>query len=108
MGSPGRRTGPSIRDLLFETSTEFEFSQAVRLLQRVFNSKDPVGGFAHPSGEAIRFYGEHSFACPSSMVRRLERNSPFGGQSQIPAHMKVAGFELTGYCGVLPYFYLRL
>src|SRR5690349_9839197 len=108
MAASGWRTDSSISDLLFRQSSQFDLFQAVRLLERIFPEQEPVGGFAHPSKEVVRFSSTHSLICPTSLITALDYRSPSSSNSAVPAYMKIAGIELMGYCGVLPYFYTRL
>lgn len=91
--------------LLFERPSEFELFQAIRLLQRLRPGFSRVGGFNAPETEALRLRTDPSMACPASLVRAV--SSPDGTASG-PVQLTTAGFQLTGYSGVLPYFYSRL
>ena len=50
----------------------FEFFQAVRLLERLFPDKSPVGRFNPPSTEVVRFVANSTLAFPASEVQSLE------------------------------------
>ena len=80
----------------------FEFFQAVRLLERSFPGKSPVGRFNPPSTEVVRFVANSTLAFPASEVQSLEW--PKDG----PGQMKVNFMGLTGPEGVLPLYYTSL
>lgn len=95
--SPG-----AVERRLRERPTEFEFFQAVRLLGRLSPGRAPVGGFAHPGDELVRFAAAGSAAFPASQIQALE---PAEGA---PARMTVNFMGLTGPLGVLPLVYTLL
>ena len=80
----------------------FEFFQAVRLLERLFPGKLPVGGFNPARAEVVRFIANSTLAFPASQVQALEW--PQDG----PGRMKVNFMGLTGPEGVLPLYYTSL
>src|ERR1035438_10578099 len=77
----------------------FHFFQAVRLMHRMLPDRDPVGRFAPPSREVLRFSANNLLAFPPSQIQTLDW--PADG----PARMKVNFMGLTGPMGVLPYSY---
>ena len=72
--------GPSDPDVAVSTVEKelreepylFEFFQAVRLLERLFPDKSPVGGFNPPGAEVVRFVANSTLAFPASEVQSLE------------------------------------
>jgi type VI secretion system protein ImpH len=80
----------------------FEFFQAVRLLERLFPDKSPVGRFHPPSTEVVRFIAHSTLAFPASELQALEW--PKGGSGK----MKVNFMGLTGPEGALPLYYTSL
>jgi type VI secretion system protein ImpH len=80
----------------------FEFFQAVRLLERLFPDKSPVGRFHPPSREVVRFVANSTLAFPASEVQSLEW--PKDG----PGRMKINFMGLTGPEGQLPLYYTSL
>jgi type VI secretion system protein ImpH len=80
----------------------FEFFQAVRLLERLFPGRSPVGGFNPPSSEVVRFVANSMLSFPASEVQSLEWPSGGGGR------MQVNFMGLTGPQGVLPLYYTSL
>jgi type VI secretion system protein ImpH len=80
----------------------FEFFQAVRLLQRLDGTRQPVGRFASPEREAVRFHVHNTLSFPASQIDALDW--PEGGQPQLSVNF----MGLTGPLGVLPYCYTEL
>ena len=103
MASESRRTDPSVEELLFTEGFQFEFFQAVRLLERVFPERAPVGRDSRPDDEAVRFLVHNSLTFPPSSIHELSRPDGEG-----PATMVVAFMGLTGPSGVLPRHYTEL
>lgn len=103
MAPESRRTDPSIEELLFREGFQFEFFQAVRLLERVFPERAPVGRDARPDEEVVRFLVHNSLTFPPSSIHDLSRPEGEG-----PATMAVAFMGLTGPSGVLPRHYTEL
>ncbi len=80
----------------------FNFFQAVRLMHRMLPDREPVGHFAPPQREVLRFSANNLLAFPPSQIQTLDW--PEDG----PALMKVNFMGLTGPMGVLPYSYTEL
>ncbi|HEX6534364.1 MAG TPA: type VI secretion system baseplate subunit TssG [Gemmatimonadaceae bacterium] len=83
--------------------TAFEFTQAVRLLERLRPDRAPVGGFGDPRAEVARFTAHQSIAFPASEIQALEL-----GDVDTPARITVNFIGLTGPLGVLPLNYTLL
>jgi type VI secretion system protein ImpH len=103
MAPESRRTDPSVEELLFAEGYRFEFFQAVRLLERVFAGRAPVGRDVRPNEEVVRFLVHNSLSFPPSSIHDLSRSAGAG-----PATMMVAFMGLTGPSGVLPRHYTEL
>jgi type VI secretion system protein ImpH len=113
MASPGRQensdlnvSNAGIREVLADLYREpqtFDFFQAVRLLELIGRDRAPVGGFARPRDEAVRFKANPSLAFPASAIQQL---TP-GDASSGPA-MTVNFMGLMGPQGVLPEYYTEL
>src|SRR5262245_20347058 len=58
--------------LLQRTPQEFELFQCVRLLERIFPSRAPIGRFVSPSREVVRFGAHASFPFPASQIQRID------------------------------------
>ena len=116
MSTKGWRKNTSITRKVTEAPYDFQFLQAVRLLERstLFEKEssqsniasNPVANFTPPSSESLRFKTNQSLAFPSSeihSVQRVERNS---GNAQWEMVVNLMG--LTGSMGVLPFHYTEL
>ena len=97
------RLGPGARSallaLLEDDPNGIEFFHAVRMLERLAPERAPVGGFADPAEEVVRFTVPPSIAFPASEIQSLRR------LADEPARMAVNFLGLTGPLGVLPYAY---
>lgn len=95
---------PSVERLLFEEGYRFDFFQAIRVLERLYPERQPVGHSAHPAGEVVRFCARLSLSFPPSAIHEILRAQD-GAE---PAQMTVAFMGLTGPLGVLPRHYTEL
>jgi type VI secretion system protein ImpH len=107
MATTGRPSNPDISGSAAEAELReepylFEFFQAVRLLERLFPDKSPVGRFHPPSAEVVRFVANSTLVFPASQVQSLEWPKDGAGR------MKVNFMGLTGPEGVLPLYYTSL
>ena len=91
---------PAIERLVREDPTSFEFSQLVRLLQKMRPGRTPVGRFGDPRGELARFGANTSIAFPASEVQALRLED-----ETVPAAMTVNFIGLSGPLGVMPLTY---
>ncbi len=80
----------------------FEFFQAVRLVERLSRGRTPVGGFAQPKTECVRFRVHNAAVFPASEIQAFEWR-----ESQAPL-MTLNFMGLTGPQGVLPVYYTQL
>jgi type VI secretion system protein ImpH len=104
MAAESGRTDPSVADVLYEEGYRFDFFQAVRVLERLYPHRAPVGGAARPRDEVARFRAHASLAFPPSAIHEVEQADEAGR----PALMTVAFMGLTGPLGVLPRHYTEL
>lgn len=93
-----------MRDSLIEHGYRFEFFQAVRLFERLYADREPVGYTAHPSREVARFGARLSLTFPASEIHEVV---PPEDDNQ-PVRMIVNFMGLTGPTGVLPHSYTEL
>jgi type VI secretion system protein ImpH len=105
MASQSRTTGPPLAQELFDAPYRFAFFQAVRLLERIYADREPVGGDADAGREAVRFRTRQTFSFPSSEIHDLTSDS---AHESAPPEMMVSFMGLTGPLGVLPYQYTEL
>ena len=88
---------------LFSEPNSFDFFQAVRLLHLLAPDRAPVGDFAHPRQEIVRFGVHASLAFPASAIQSLRPGAPGA-----PAAMDVNFMGLVGPLGLLPNYYTEL
>jgi type VI secretion system protein ImpH len=100
-GDPESR---SVERHLFSEPFEFDFFQAVRLLERLAPQKLPVGKGARPDLEIVRFTSWQSLAFPASAVHDLVA----GEVATRPAQMMTTFLGMTGSSGVLPRHYTEM
>ncbi len=87
--------------MLREDPHSFSFFQAVRLLEQLHPEKSPVGEFARPHLEVVRFGVNPSLAFPAGPIQELTMEG--GG----PAQLEVNFMGLVGTESVLPFQYSR-
>lgn len=104
MAAQSGRTDPPLERILFEEGYRFDFFQAVRLFERLYPQRRPVGRDAKPAQETVRFRSHPSLSFPPSQIYEITR--PADGSR--PAEMTVAFLGLTGPSGVLPRHYTEL
>jgi type VI secretion system protein ImpH len=104
MATQNGRADPPLERVLFEEGYRFDFFQAVRVLERLYPNRQPVGRDALPSQEVVRFRSHLSLSFPPSAIHEIERLQDGSG----PAQMTVAFMGLTGLLGVLPRHYTEL
>jgi type VI secretion system protein ImpH len=104
MAAESRRADPSLEQTLFGESYRFEFFQAVRILERLYPSRSPVGRDSLPAKEAVRFRSLLSLSFPPSAIHDVSHSD--NGVS--PPGMVVTFMGLFGLTGVLPRHYTEL
>lgn len=100
--APDPKEMTEIEQLLRSEPSSFEFFQAVRLLDMLFPDRQPVGGFANPRQESVRFGANPDYTFPASQISQFEW--PEGEQPR----MRVNFMGLTGPMGLLPLYYSSL
>ena len=91
-----------VKKLLETVPQEFDFFQAVRLIERIYPEREPVGRFVVPSREAVRFSAHASMIFPASAIQEIQ------WETSGPPAIIVNFMGLTGPQGVLPLFYTQL
>lgn len=91
----------SLAARLFDQGYDFQFFQAVRLLERLSPERHAVGLPKSPFEEIVRFRALPSLSFPPSQIYELV-------QTEGPPEMTVAFLGLTGPSGVLPRHYTEL
>lgn len=102
MGSAFGRSDRAVADELFTDGFEFDFFQAVRLLEALAPEREAPGYASHPKDECVRFRSRVDAAFPASAVHSVD---PVPGGSP---EMTTAFFGLGGRQGVLPAPYTEL
>ena len=93
----------TVEELLFDEGYSFDFFQAVRVLERLYPERKPVGRGGPPGAEAVRFRAHLSLSFPPSSIYELVR-APDGN----PHQMTISFMGLTGPSGILPRHYTEL
>jgi type VI secretion system protein ImpH len=104
VATKGRAGDPAVENTeiasrLRQEPCAFEFFQAMRLLEGLLPSREPVGGFVHPSFEVVRLATHPSLAFPASEIQSLQWDT-----DQTPK-IDVNFMGLTGIQGPLPQWY---
>jgi type VI secretion system protein ImpH len=107
MAAAGGGPAPSVRAVgrrLFAAPFEFDFFQAVRVMERMFPRRQAVGRRASPADEVVRFRAHQSIAFPPSVITEL-----LAPDAALPVPlMSVTFLGLTGPSGALPTHYTQL
>jgi type VI secretion system protein ImpH len=94
---------PPLAEILRREPYRFEFFQAVRVLERLFPDRQPIGGDSDPTQECARFRAHLSLVFPPSEIHDIQDPGDDG-----PLSVTVAFMGLTGPSGALPRFYTEL
>src|SRR5947209_295467 len=90
---------------LRKTPQEFEFFQAVRLLERLLPDRYPVGRLrTAPGKEVVRFAAHASFPFPASQIQDLVWRESSSNNSLAPV-MVLNFMGIYGPSGVMPLYY---
>jgi type VI secretion system protein ImpH len=103
MATPGRRSNPPLEWLLLNEAGRFEFFQAVRLLERLYPQRRPVGREATRSPEIVRFRAHASLTFPASDIHAMVYDDV-----DAMVEMLVNFMGLMGPNGALPRHYTEL
>jgi len=103
---PAARGADHVARAVAEAPTAFGAFQLVHLLERLLPDRAPVGGWADPDDEVVRFSVPPSLAFPPAEVAGLAMPDEAAGDDG-PAHLAVTFFGLTGPQGVLPHAYTQ-
>lgn len=88
-----------VQEMLEKEPYSVRFFQAVRLMERLYPQRNPVGLFVSPSTEAVQFSSVPTLAFPASEIQDLETGKD--GQPR----MSVNFMGLSAAVGVLPHSY---
>ena len=92
-------TESGLRRLLEDTPFLVNFFQAVRLLERLYPERNPVGLYVAPSSEVVRFSSRPTLSFPASELDSLALHE------QEPHQMQVNFMGLSAAVGALPHPY---
>ena len=115
MSSQSRRKNTSVSKSLTKQPYNYEFFQAIRLLERsaVFNknksentSSNPIAQFLPPDTESIRFHTHQTLNFPASEIHNIKKVKKKSGLTQWDVMINFIG--LTGAMGVMPYHYTEM
>lgn len=95
---------PSLKQTLFNEAYRFEFFQAVRVLERLYKRREPVGRQdVAPRREVVRFRTRPTLDFPASDLYEFKGVAPEADSDALPPPELVLSFMgLTGPSGVLP------
>jgi type VI secretion system protein ImpH len=99
--------GKPLNQILLDEAYRFEFFQAVRLLEKVFPERKPVGADAMPHDEVVRFRSNITLDFPASEINEL-REQFDERTEQERLEMLVNFMGVIGVSGVLPVQYTEL
>ena len=88
-----------IQRLLLNEPFSVRFFQAVRLLERLYPERNPVGLFVTPASEVVRFSSHPSLSFPASEIHSLSESS--AGQTRVSVNF----MGLSAAVGALPHPY---
>jgi len=88
-----------VRELLEQDPYSFQFFQAVRLLERLFPERNPVGLFVSPATEVVQFSSVPTLSFPASEIQGFDR------VKDGPPKLSVNFMGLSAATGVLPHAY---
>lgn len=97
----------NLDEQLFEEPYRFEFFQAVRLLEKIYPKRRPVGRETLPHAEVVRFRTRMSLNFPASQIHEIV-NSVEEATDQEKSEMFVNFMGMGGPIGVLPTHYTEL
>lgn len=92
---------------LFEEPYSFEFFQAVRLLEKIYPERRPVGREALPHNEIIKFRTRMTLDFPASQIHEINETIEESTDRKI-LEMYINFMGMGGPIGVLPIHYTEL
>ena len=100
-------TKKSVKQELFEEPYQFEFFQAVRLLEKIFPERMPIGREASTTGEVIRFRSRLALDFPASEIHEITKTIDETTDEE-RLEMFVNFMGMIGVSGVMPTHYTEL
>ncbi len=116
MAGTGGQPEPDLIQELLRHPEQFEFFQAVRIIERAAAEQsrgrivNRVGGTEGPAGESVRFHALASLTFPAGQISSITGTMPVHAAEahSAPVDMTVPFMGLTGPEGVLPEHYTSL
>ena len=105
MATQGRTTGPPLAQELLDEPYRFAFFQAVRLLERIYADRAPVGQDADATREVVRFRTRPTLSFPACEIHDLTQDPQQDGAAP---EMMVSFMGAIGPLGILPHQYTEL
>jgi type VI secretion system protein ImpH len=105
MVTKGGQSDTTLTDLLFNHPYSFDFFQAVRVMERIYPKRSPIGRNNNPSTEVVHFRSRISLEFPPSQIHEINRPKE---ENSRPDEMVVAFMGLVGPTGLLPTHYTEL
>lgn len=102
MGSPRRQQNPSLAETLFERPYDFDFHQAVKILELLQTHATPLGEGSDPTQEALSLASHISLAFPPSDLQALTQKG-----DELPK-LVLNFLGIAGLVGPLPEPYTHL
>mgnify|MGYP003630285949 CR=1 FL=1 len=104
MATPLRKQSPSVEQQLFEKPYEFEFAQAVKLLEGLYGDKKRLGETAQSSFESVRLKSNILLSTPPSDLYSLT----LPASEKDPVTLVINFMGIAGQTGPLPNVYSEL
>lgn len=97
----------SLNQKLFDEPYEFDYFQAVRLFEKIYPAKKPVGRDAMPHEEILRFRSHLSLNFPPSQIYEIQKQfDEFTDEEK--TEMVINFMGMIGVSGVMPVHYTEL
>lgn len=106
--APLKGKRPGLDDALFREGYRFEFFQAVRLLERLYPTRKPVGRYESPKDEVVRFRSHVALSFASQVYDVVAPAAVAADAPPSPSTMWVSFMGLAGEQGALPRHYTEL
>ena len=78
MAAPSRRKTPSLKQQLFDRCYEFDFHQAVKILEFAYPNHDSIGDDLGPLGEALTLSSRIAYSYGPSDLYSLTKEGVYG------------------------------
>jgi type VI secretion system protein ImpH len=100
-------TGKPLNQKLLDEPERFEFFQSVRLLERMFPERAPVGRYNLPVNEVARFRSRVSLEFPPSEIHKIDEVEDYFTETR-RLEIFVCFMGMVGSLGTMPVHYTEL